>query len=66
MHAGLMQKIDEIITEVKFGLCHQGMDRKWIQKDGILEIKHEDLTLLQASVVSVCACLVCVYILGIY
>jgi len=61
-----MQKIDEIITEVEFGLCHQGMDRKWIRKDGILEIKHEDLTLRQASIFSVCACLVCVYILGIY
>lgn len=61
-----MQKIGEIITEVEAGLCHQGMYRKWIRKDGILEIKHEDLTLPQASIFSVFACLVCVYILGIY
>lgn len=61
MHLGLIQKIEETVTgDVEFGLCHQRTGRMWIRKDGILEIKPEGLTLLQASIVSVCVC--CVYL----
>lgn len=47
MYLGLIQKIEETVTgDVEFGLCHQRMDRMWIRKNDILEIKPEGLTLL--------------------
>lgn len=65
VQVGLIQKIDEIMTgEVEFGLGRQRMDRMWIRKAGLLELRMQ--ASLRASIFSVHVCVYCVYLCSRY